>query len=221
MRKVILVVSALVFSGCASGEVLWDQLTGLDSAHGFASQDFEEQYDWYDCWGGDDFEVPEPGWVIESCDWTAYFMSYGYAEVHEVNFYVWPDRGDGYGDFYHPLFTESGMYDLVLYDGDVHYDFAAPIALSAGHYIFGVQPAMDFATWGQHFWFVTTMEQRGTEFSMYTWWPNGEWSNPGAPDKYDASFRLSGRVIPEPAVVSLGGVLFALAGMGIRGRGKT
>jgi hypothetical protein len=177
-------------------DVLWDQLAA--SSWFFASQDYEPVFDCYDIWAADDFTVDEPGWIIESCDWTAAF-DHGYATVNWVNFYVWRDRGDGYADFYSgPIWNESGLYGKTLYDGDVHYDFATPAVLDPGHYIFGVQPAFDFELWGQHWWVTTAYPPKGTAFSMIN--PGGclgmgsDWF-PGTPGP-DASFRLYGQIVP-------------------------
>ena len=66
---------------------------------------------------------------------------------------------------------------------------------------------MDYLSWGQHYWYVTTMTQDGDYFAIIN--PGGgfgmgdDWWNPGAPDLYDASFRLSGYMLPSPIEVEI------------------
>jgi hypothetical protein len=196
----VLVVLVAAASG-AVADILWDQLTGTAGPDFFASQDFEAARDANDCWAADDFVVGGSGWVIESCDWSAY-LSFGFAQVYQVNFYIWPDRGDGFADFDNPIHTESGLEGEVLSYGDIHYDFATPVTLDPGHYFFGVQVEMDFESWGEHFWYVTTKAQQGDIFAIINpgdgFSMGDDWWNPADPVEYDASFRLSGTLLEIP-----------------------
>lgn len=218
MRKVALISAAIACACAASSDVLWDQYTGDESAYACYSQDFESELDVYDVWAADDYVVGEPGWVIESVDFAGFFSLYEYATVERANFFVWPDRGDGFGDRENPVFTESGLEGAYLESGELSYTFATPIALEPGNYAFCVQIAMPFSAWGQFYWYCSTMQGQGTGFAQIN--PNGGfgWGSDWwveSPDR-DASFRLNGQVIPEPGAIWLAGLLLGAGGLWVR-----
>jgi hypothetical protein len=205
MVKKLLMVLALAGFACAAGaDVLWDQYGPNEC--GLCSQDFETAYDCYDCWAADDFYVEDAaGWHVRDIHWEAHFNQ-GPVTVKQVNFYIWPVRADGMPDFYNPVWTESGLQNKSLDDGENQYQVANRPEL-AGHttYWLGVQVAMDFASWGQHFWKAHYGEGYGRDFS--TIFPNGctgsgtDWFAP-YPD-CAANFRITGEIVPEPGVVSV------------------
>ena len=85
MKRVLILLEVAAFTSGVGADILWDQCTGYQALLGCNAQDFEEVYDCYDCWAGDDFQVSdEPGWIVRDVHWIPYF-SYGYAAVNRVN----------------------------------------------------------------------------------------------------------------------------------------
>jgi hypothetical protein len=215
MKTLLLVVAVGAFASTAGAVVLWDQMPG--TGYGFASQDFESAYDAYDVVGGDDFLVGDPGWSVESIDWSA-ITSYGSAYANKVTVYFWKPRGDGFGDYYGGAYATRVAGAMSIVSGNNSITFDTPVALPPGVFFLGIQPQIDFATYGQHYWDTVGATVYGKEFRIIN--PgNGfgmgtDWFAPAA--GYDAAFRLNGQIVPEPGVVSLAGLLLGAGALWLR-----
>ncbi|MBU0616578.1 MAG: PEP-CTERM sorting domain-containing protein [Planctomycetes bacterium] len=208
MRQVLAIVLGLCVCGAASGDVVLDnigdgsQLTG--NTH--AAQDFETAYNAYDCAVIDDFEMPGPGWWIDSIEAMIGFWN-----------------ADPLGDIDDPtgfnigIFSSSALISTTLI-GDVAHianvpyttgnvatglvQFDVNIPLDAGTYWVSVQPILSFGTSGQ----CGIMGSLLGNLNGVQGNPGGGFGIPGNQQPIDASgaYRITG--IPEPASLLLLGL---------------
>ena len=215
MKKLLLVLALGVFACGVNADTLWTQRG--DSGYGFASQDFETSYDCYDCLTADDFEVPSPGWIIDSVEFDMLLYYGNSAPIHGMHIYFMPDRGDNLGDYWNPVAYEFNGAGTVYYGANLIV-LDTPVTLGPGHYFFGAAPALDFATYSQSFFVQNDLGVWGQESHMIN--PNGcfgmgsDWFQPSA--GYDSSFTLYGVIVPEPGVVSLAGLLLGAGALWLR-----
>lgn len=158
--------------------VLWSQ-NDHDTYVGVVSQNFEPEFDAYDCRAADDFVVPQGEiWVVKRVHVTGtYFASFGPARSESVVFY----RNEGglpgrviraYPELVGVDETGWGWFNIQLPE---------PLKLKPGRYWLSVQVNMDFNQSGQWGW-----ESRAT--------PQGKgaaWVNPG--DGYGTGCTAYGR----------------------------
>jgi hypothetical protein len=142
--------------------VLYDQ-NDNDSGGAVSSQNFESAYDLYDNMAADDFVVPAGSkWAVSEVSVTGQYTVGPAASVH-ITFYK----------------NKKGLPQKVVADypavkcadtaGSFVCSLKSPAKLKPGKYWISVQVNMDYATGGQWYWEVRSV-QSGYE---------GAWQNPG------------------------------------------
>ena len=208
MRKLLALTVILGLSSWASADVLLDnigdgsQLTG--NTH--AAQDFETAYDGYDCAVIDDFEMPGPGWSLDSIEAMVGFWNFD--PVGDIN----DPTGFNIGIFSDSALIATTLVGDVAHIANVPYDtgdvasglvqFDVNIPLDAGTYWVSVQPILAYAAAGQSGIMGSLLGNvNGVQGN-----PNGGFGIPGNMQGIDASgaYRITG--IPEPASLLLLGL---------------
>lgn len=191
-----------------SGDLLYDQINDFnitDTSVGAATQDFEAQFDAFDCELADDFTIPpDVSWEITSIEFLGTTSG---VPPPIFNIFIYEDDGgkpdvDGPGRLSYikvNATSDDGLYTIAL--------GPTPQLRSGKTYWLAVQAAVDFLLFGQLFW-LAKFPQRGSP---------AQWQNPGGgfnvamctsfgargsecnilPDFPDQLFRLYGNELPE------------------------
>jgi hypothetical protein len=169
-------VALVAPSACAADlgpdlKILWDQRDG-NSGIGVVVQNFEANYDAYDCQGADDFVVPEgEAWVLRSIDAVGtHFAGIGPLRSMHVTIHrdseERPGRpGDILADVAEASVEQIGCEGC----GEYLVRLPEPVEVGSGRHWVALQGNIDFDSSGEWGW-LAAQAQRGKP---------GLWRNPG------------------------------------------
>ena len=213
-------LALLMAAPLASADILYEQAP-VDGGGALLTGEnlgYELQY-------ADAFDVTGPGWRVDSISWWGGFSALngpgGDPDPFDIRIYVDDDGAPSptetvasFADV-QPEVTETGGYgDLSLgmsNNSDLHIgvqqftlELQSPLALDTGRYYLGVNNPGSNVTFN---WLMSHPAETGA------WFRTGNPSDWIA-QEYSFAHNFTGRVIPEPATMTLLGI--GLAGLGLR-----